>query len=237
MSINIEVGTGVALDPVAGAVLGAHDGASANGVAGVELRDVFGALRPLFFPDEIGGEASHAFVNGPAEGRGDGGRDPFDGAAADAGHDVGGIFGEQAVAFLRGGETFGGEVALGDIAPSPGDLVVDAHGADVEAAFLAINLQGERVIVDHERFARFIRIAGHGEESAGTIGREKLEQPPAEYGLPGQTVILGGGEVGVVDPEVFDLSGRAAHGRKEEVRIEEGVQNLPRRGGEKACGG
>ena len=225
------------LDPVAGAVLGAHDGASANGVAGVELRDVFGALRPLFFPDEIGGEASHAFVNGPAEGRGDGGRDPFDGAAADAGHDVGGIFGEQAVAFLRGGQTFGGEVALGDIAPGPDDLVVDAHGANVEAAFLTITLQGEGEIVDDERFARLIRIAGHGEESTGTVGREKLEQSPAEHRVPLQAVILGGGDIGVVDPEVGDFSGGIAQRGEEEVWIEKGVQNLPRRGGEKACGG
>jgi hypothetical protein len=206
-------------------------------VTGVELRDVFGALRPLFFPDEIGSGASHAFVNGPAEGRGDGGRDPFDGAAADAGHDVGGIFGEQAVAFLRSGQTFGGEVALGDIAPGPDDLVVDAHGADVEAAFLTINLQGEGVIVDDERFTRLIRIAGHGEESADTVGREKFEQSPAEHGFPLQVVILGGGDVGVVDPEVGDSSGGVAERGKEQVRIEKGVENLPRRGGSKACGG
>jgi len=223
---RVEIRAGVGLDPMARAVLGANDFARPHGVAGLELRHVGGALGAIAFLDKIGGETTHAFADRIAEGGGNRGRDPLDGAAADAGDDVGGIFGEQAVAFLGSGEAFGRKVTLGDIAPGPDEFVVDANGADVETALLPVDLVGEGVVVDHKRLAGFVRVAGHGHERARVVGREKLEQTAAEERLAVEVIVFRRRGVRFADGEVGDLAAGVATRRDEQVRIEEGIEDI-----------
>ena len=239
---RIEIRTGVRLDPVAGAVFGPDDFAHADVLPGFELFHVAAAGGAVVFFEEVGREAAGAFVHGISEGRGHGGRNPLDRAAADADDDVGGVFSEEAVALLGGGEAFGGEVAFGDIAPGPHKFAVDAHGADVEATFLSVNLESESVIVDHQRLSGFIRVARHSEQAPDIVGRNEFEQAASEHGLALEVIVVGRRVVGFDDAEVDDLAGGITKGRNEQMGVEHRIEDgagrdiMVRRRGRRAAG-
>ena len=109
---------------------------------------------------------------------------------------------------------------LSHVAPGPEDLAADAHGADIEPAFLSVDLESEGVVVDHERFAGLVRIARHGHERACIVGWQELEQSPAGHGIALETVVFGGRDVCIEDGEVGDLAGAVAPRGEDEMRIE-----------------